>query len=158
MRYEHDKWSNWWCHVARMNCYASVFIVILRIFSSNFSLAWVPNSSAISWHQPIIAYCCKFADDAHPCWSWWQPGWQPWWLATPTTAVCSGVLYPVPGEPKDNGGSFAPHRAKHCSWPPTSTRGRAKSAQYIQGVSGYKASNLLGGWGTTAGWWVAKYH
>ena len=39
--YESDERSNWWCHVARMNCYASVFIVNLRIFSSNFSLAWL---------------------------------------------------------------------------------------------------------------------
>ena len=82
--YESDERSNWWCHVARMNCYASVFVVISRNFSSNFSLAWLHNSSAILWHQPIIAYCCNFADDAHPCWSWWQPGWQPGWLATPT--------------------------------------------------------------------------
>ena len=38
--------------------------------------------------------------------------------------------------------AFLSHRAKHRSWPPTSTRGRTKSEQYIQGVSGHEASNL----------------
>ena len=40
MRYERDKWSNWGCHVARMNCYASVYCEFEN-FSSNFSLAWL---------------------------------------------------------------------------------------------------------------------
>ena len=151
MRYECDKWSNWGMPCCENELLCLCFYCEFGNFSSNFSLAWVPNSSAISWHQPIIAYSCNFADDAHPCWSWWQLGWQPGWLATPTTVICSGVLYLVPGEPKDNGGSFAPHRAKHRPWPPTTTRGQAKSAQYIQGVSRYEASNLQGGWGTTIG-------
>ena len=65
--YESDERSNWWCHVARMNCYASVFIVNLRIFSSNFSLAWLwficnlvasTNNHLLlqlrRWHAPVL--------------------------------------------------------------------------------------------------------
>ena len=52
-RCEYDKWSNWWCHVARMDDYASILLYEFKILSINFSLAWLHNSSAISWHHPI---------------------------------------------------------------------------------------------------------
>ena len=95
MRYEPDKWLNWWCHVVRKNYYGSVLLYEFKILSSNFSLVWLYNSSVISWHHPIITYYCNFADDSHLCWSRQQPRGQWWWLTTTATTVWSRQQPPL---------------------------------------------------------------
>ena len=92
-RCEYDKWSNWWRYVARMNYCASILLYEFKILSSNFSLAWLHNSSAISWHHPIITCCCNFADDSHSCWSGHQLRWQWWWLTTTAVTVDEWVFH-----------------------------------------------------------------
>ena len=91
-RCEYDKWSNWWCHIARMNYYASVLLYEFKILSSKFSLAWLHNSFAISWHQPIITYCYNFVDDPHSRWGRHQPRWQWWWFTTTTITFYEWVF------------------------------------------------------------------
>ena len=150
-RCEHDKWSNWWCYVARMNYCASVLLYEFKILSSNFSLAWLHNSSAISWHHRIITYYCNFADDSHSRWSWHQPRWQWWWLTTTAVTICEWVFHTVPRKLESNGGYTAPHCAEHCSRLPATSRAGTKLVQFIQGLPGHQASYLQRGRRTAPG-------
>ena len=140
-----------------MNYCASVLLYEFKILSSNFSLALLHNSSAISWHHPIITYCCNFVDDSHSCWSRHQPRWQWWWLTTTTVTVCEWVFCIVPRKSESNEGYTAPHCAEYCSRTPTTSRARTKLVQFIQGLLGHQASYLQSGQRTAPSGWVAKH-
>ena len=122
MRCKHDKWSNWWRHVVRMNYYASVLLYEFKILSSNFSLAWLHNSSAIYWHHPIITYCCNFVDDSHSRWSRHQPGWQRRWLTTTAVTFYEWVLRTISRKSESYGRDTAPHCVEHRSRPSATSR------------------------------------
>ena len=135
MRCEPNKWSNWWCHVARMNYYSSVLLYEFKILSNDFSLAWLYNSSAISWHHPIITYCCNFVDDSHSCWSRQQPRGQWRWLITTATTVCKWVLCTIPGKSENCGGNPVPYCAEHGSCLSATTGAWAKISIALSRIS-----------------------
>ena len=56
--------------------------------------------------------------------------------------VCSSR---VEIDESSNGGYTMPHYAEHCSLPPTTSRARTKSVQFIQGHPGHQASYLQRG-------------
>ena len=113
-RFKNDKWSYWWCYVVEMNYCASVLLYEIEILSSNYSMAWLYNSSAISWHHPIIT-CCNFVDESHSQRGRYQ-SWGWWW--SPTTTVChaSGNNGPAPRDPMVYGGTTARAYTEHRSW------------------------------------------
>ena len=121
-RCKYNKWSNWWCYVVRMNYYASVLLYEFKILSSNFSLAWLHNSSAISYHQPIITYGCIFVDDSHPCWGKHQPGWQWSWFTTTTITFCEWFLRAISKKLESYGRDTTPHCIEHRSGSPATSR------------------------------------
>ena len=155
--YESDERSNWWCHVARMNCYASVFIVNLRVFSSNFSLAWL-------W------FICNLVASTDNRLLLQHRRWRAPVLELVAARMAIMMTYrrrrrrPLRSSLPSSWGAKGQWKklcASSCKTPLVAThinQGRAKSAQYIQGISGYEASNFQGGWGTTVGWWVAQHH
>ena len=84
---EYDKWSNWWCYVVEINYCASMLLYEFKILSSNYSMAWLYNSSAISWEWwlaltvgPAPAVRVMMISHHHhtPCQQKWGPGyWRP---------------------------------------------------------------------------------
>ena len=137
-RCEYDKWSYWWCYVVEMNYCASVLLYEFEILSSKYSMAWLYNSSAISWHHPIITCCCNFADDSHPRRGRYQ-SWGWWWSPTTMVPHASGNDGPAPGDPTVYGGSTAWAYAERRSWMgmgPT-PGARTKLVQWFQGLFGH---------------------
>ena len=106
-----------------------------KILTCNFCLAWLYNSSAISWHHPIITYCCNLADDSHSCWSRQQPRGQWWWLTTTATTIYEWVLCTILGKSKNYGGNPAPHCVEHGSRPPATTGGMSRISTALSRIS-----------------------
>ena len=108
-----------WCYVVEMNYYASVLLYEFEILFSNYSMAWLYNSFAISWYHPIITCCCNFADDSHSRRSWHRSEWW-WWSSTTTASYTSRDDGPTHGDPIFHGRSAARSRVE-C-WPGTRKR------------------------------------